>query len=343
MGSSGNGGGWTQRQNKLFENALAIYNKDSPDRWLNLARAVGGGKSVEEVRRHYDNLVEDLVQIESGHIPLPNYRSKSNPSAAYSCMDDQQRFDTPPTSVAVFSSFLPASHCNLPLPLCCKTNKMEANNTPPIKVILGSASIARKAILAEMGYDFTVLTADIDERAIRKEKPEELVMALAEAKADAIIAKLQSNNYQEKNAGLEPSILVAADTVVVYDDAIREKPSNPEEARQFMKGLLGHPFSSCSIAAVASFTTIIQHHDADYSGSHAATVGSVLVTNLRTGVRKGGWDRVEVEEGIVLKAAGGLIIEHPLIVPYVKQVVGTTDSVMGLPKVLTAKLLQEVV
>ncbi|CAN0905847.1 7-methyl-GTP pyrophosphatase [Linum grandiflorum] len=261
---------------------------------------------------------------------------------------------------------------------------MEANNTPPIKVILGSASIARKAILAEMGYDFTVLTADIDERAIRKEKPEELVMALAEAKADAIIAKLQSNNYQEKNAGLEPSILVAADTaeaisqmlpmndfvkdveatllitsdqVVVYDDAIREKPSNPEEARQFMKGLLGHPFSSCSIAAVASFTTIIQHHDADYSGSHAATVGSVLVTNLRTGVRKGGWDRVEiyfheipdevieklVEEGIVLKAAGGLIIEHPLIVPYVKQVVGTTDSVMGLPKVLTAKLLQEVV
>lgn len=33
---------------------------------------------------------------------------------------------------------------------------------------------------------------------------------------------------------------------------------------------------------------------ADYSGGHAATVGSVLVTNLKTGFSKGEWDRVEV-------------------------------------------------
>jgi septum formation protein len=32
----------------------------------------------------------------------------------------------------------------------------------------------------------------------------------------------------------------------------------------------------------------------DYSGRKAATVGSVLVTNLKTGLRKGGSDRVDV-------------------------------------------------
>lgn len=32
----------------------------------------------------------------------------------------------------------------------------------------------------------------------------------------------------------------------------------------------------------------------DYSGGHAATVSSVLVTNLSTGVKKGEWDKVEV-------------------------------------------------
>lgn len=32
----------------------------------------------------------------------------------------------------------------------------------------------------------------------------------------------------------------------------------------------------------------------DYSGGQAATVGSVLVTNLKTGFRKGDSDRVEV-------------------------------------------------
>ncbi|XP_076883303.1 protein RADIALIS-like 4 [Bidens hawaiensis] len=65
---------WTQRQNKQFEEALAYYNKDSPDRWHNIARAVGG-KSVEEVKRHYDILVRDIMQIEADQVPLPNYRN----------------------------------------------------------------------------------------------------------------------------------------------------------------------------------------------------------------------------------------------------------------------------
>jgi hypothetical protein len=33
---------------------------------------------------------------------------------------------------------------------------------------------------------------------------------------------------------------------------------------------------------------------AGYSGGQAAVVGSVLVTNLKSGKRKGGWDRAEV-------------------------------------------------
>lgn len=33
---------------------------------------------------------------------------------------------------------------------------------------------------------------------------------------------------------------------------------------------------------------------AGYSAGHAATVGSVLVTNLKTGAKKEGWDKAEV-------------------------------------------------
>ncbi|RZB73049.1 hypothetical protein D0Y65_037007, partial [Glycine soja] len=49
-------------------------------------------------------------------------------------------------------------------------------------IIMGSSSKARREILAEMGYEFTIMTADIDEKGIRREKLKHLVMALVEAK-----------------------------------------------------------------------------------------------------------------------------------------------------------------
>ncbi|XP_043712662.1 protein RADIALIS-like 1 [Telopea speciosissima] len=75
--SSRSSGSWTAKQNKSFERALALYDKDTPDRWQNVAGLVGG-KSPEEVKRHYEILIEDLKHIESGHVPLPNYKSSGS-------------------------------------------------------------------------------------------------------------------------------------------------------------------------------------------------------------------------------------------------------------------------
>uniref|UniRef100_A0A2P2JGT7 Uncharacterized protein n=1 Tax=Rhizophora mucronata TaxID=61149 RepID=A0A2P2JGT7_RHIMU len=65
---------WTPKQNKQFERALALYDRDTPDRWQNVAKAVDG-KTAEEVKRHYEILIMDVREIESGRIPFPNYRS----------------------------------------------------------------------------------------------------------------------------------------------------------------------------------------------------------------------------------------------------------------------------
>ncbi|PQQ09916.1 protein RADIALIS-like 4 [Prunus yedoensis var. nudiflora] len=64
---------WTPKQNKQFEKALALYDKDTPDRWQKVARAVGG-KSAEEVKQHYEILIEDVNHIEAGRVPFPRYR-----------------------------------------------------------------------------------------------------------------------------------------------------------------------------------------------------------------------------------------------------------------------------
>ncbi|KAK3224132.1 hypothetical protein Dsin_011157 [Dipteronia sinensis] len=79
--SSSAAASWTAKQNKQFERALAVYDKDTPDRWHNIAKAVGG-KSVEEVKRHYEILLKDVNDIESGRYPFPNYRSSCGSSSS---------------------------------------------------------------------------------------------------------------------------------------------------------------------------------------------------------------------------------------------------------------------
>ncbi|CAA6657616.1 unnamed protein product [Spirodela intermedia] len=186
---------------------------------------------------------------------------------------------------------------------------MAAAKPASFKIILGSKSVARRKILADMGYQFTVMTADIDEKGIRRENPAELVSVLAKAK---------TNN--------EPTLLITSDIVVVHKGIIREKPSSEEEAWEFLKG---------------------------YSGGHVSTVGSVVITNLKTGVRIEGLDTAEVyfhdipdeiiakliDERVVFNVAGGLLLEHPLQLPFVEAVVGASDSVMGLPMALTEELI----
>lgn len=63
---------WTAEENKRFENALALFDGDTPDRWLKIA-AVIPGKSVGDVVKQYRELVEDVSDIEAGLIPVPGY------------------------------------------------------------------------------------------------------------------------------------------------------------------------------------------------------------------------------------------------------------------------------
>ncbi|CAN8317010.1 unnamed protein product [Cochlearia groenlandica] len=67
---------WTQEENKRFENALAFYDKDTPDRWIKVA-AMLPGKNVGDVMKQYRELEEDVSDIEAGLIPIPGYASDS--------------------------------------------------------------------------------------------------------------------------------------------------------------------------------------------------------------------------------------------------------------------------
>ncbi|KAH9692990.1 Maf-like protein [Citrus sinensis] len=199
---------------------------------------------------------------------------------------------------------------------------MEASATP-VKIILGSSSMPRRKILAEMGYEFSVMAADIDEKSIRKEKPEDLVMAIAEAKADAIISKLQITDSQLGT--VEQTILIVADTIILVGNVPQWVLFLSQTLKQDSEKESGTGWRIDSV--IWSDTKLIfVRHNALQIQFHE--IPDEVIEKL-------------IEEGIVLNVAGGLITEHSLILPYVKQVVGAMDSVMGLPKAVTEKLIKE--
>ncbi|XP_047322487.1 transcription factor SRM1-like [Impatiens glandulifera] len=74
---------WNREQDKAFENALATYPEEDgnneEERWEKIAADVPG-KSLEEVKHHYEILMDDVIRIESGVVPLPIYECSKDGS-----------------------------------------------------------------------------------------------------------------------------------------------------------------------------------------------------------------------------------------------------------------------
>lgn len=69
---------WTPVENKLFENALAKFDKDTPDRWQRVAEMVPG-KTVADVIQQYKELEDDVTSIEAGFYPKYGYNCSTSP------------------------------------------------------------------------------------------------------------------------------------------------------------------------------------------------------------------------------------------------------------------------
>jgi septum formation protein len=95
------------------------------------------------------------------------------------------------------------------------------------KLILASASPRRKFLLNELGLDFEIIEAQVEENPAAGESPQEFVMRAACDKAGDI-----------SRTNIESWVL-GADTVVVHDRRILGKPGNAEEALSVLLSLSG--------------------------------------------------------------------------------------------------------
>ena len=97
-----------------------------------------------------------------------------------------------------------------------------------MQVILASASPRRLALLQQVGIEATVCPADFDEVSGSAVQAEDVVLANAVGKCQAVV-KIKGDSLP----------VIAADTVVVAEGVILGKPQNAEDAVEMLKQLSG--------------------------------------------------------------------------------------------------------
>lgn len=188
-----------------------------------------------------------------------------------------------------------------------------------MKIILGSASKWRKNILEKAGYDFEVMIADIDEKAIRTDDYEKLPILIARAKAEALISKIT-----------ESAILITSDQVVVCDGELREKPIDEKEAREFLESYSkGHAGQTNTAVVVINTENMKRAEGLDISKAYFKKMPSEVIDKF-------------IGTGDAFLCSGGFTIDDPLIIPYIEKIEGDRDGIEGLPMKLLEKLITEV-
>lgn len=173
--------------------------------------------------------------------------------------------------------------------------------------ILASSSPRRRELLASLGIDFTVYKPDIDETQHDGEAPEDYVQRLSVEKAAAIAAQLQA-----------PALILAADTIVIDNDAILGKPVDAADARHMLRQLRDRTHRVCTAITLQRLSHTAQH----------------LTRLTCTDVHMRAYSDADIEAYIAtgdpFDKAGSYAIQHPDFAP-VAHIDGSYSNVMGLP------------
>jgi septum formation protein len=113
-------------------------------------------------------------------------------------------------------------------------------------LLLGSASPRRKELLEQLGLSFALRPSHVDEPDPRGgEAPEAYARALAERKTAAVVERAR--------AEAEAGFVLGADTIVVIDDTILNKPLGDDDGRRMLRLLQGrshHVITAVSVRGV---------------------------------------------------------------------------------------------
>ena len=190
-----------------------------------------------------------------------------------------------------------------------------------MKIILASQSPRRKQILSEIGYEFDIIVPNVNEDLIDGVSPAEFVKILSKRKSEAVTEMLSGEN--------DTFTIIAADTVVVINDKILGKPLDEADAFNMLKTLSGNWHSVFTGLTVM----YIENKNTDFLTEVCET--RVKFRNLT--------DQeilAYIKTGESFDKAGSYGIQG-FGKDFVETYDGSFTNVVGLPKELLTKLIQQ--
>ena len=171
-------------------------------------------------------------------------------------------------------------------------------------LILASNSPRRREILSQAGFAFSVVASDVDESFSADIPLAEVPVFLSEKKARVL-------------ADINPhAIILAADTVVILDDLILNKPADKSEAREMLQLLSGKTHE------VVTGITLITPNET------VSVADSAMVSFRALADWEVDW---YVKGGFGLDKAGAYGVQDFIGMAGIEKMEGSFYTVMGLP------------
>jgi septum formation protein len=187
-------------------------------------------------------------------------------------------------------------------------------NRIPASIILASASPRRRELLRQVGVEFRVVVAAVDESVLQDEAPAAYVVRVARDKALEVLAR--------ESDGLP---VLGADTAVVLDGRILGKPGDRAEAQAMLSSLSGRTHEVYSAAVLAAGAQ---------PPRECLNISRVTFAELDRA-----WIESYCDSGDLMDKAGAYGVQGRAA-EKITRIEGSFSGVMGLPLYETCQLLR---
>ncbi len=209
---------------------------------------------------------------------------------------------------------------------------MTPDAVPP-KIVLGSASPRRIELLKNLGLVFEIWPSDLDEIVEPGHTPSQVVAALAESKASRVQTLIQSRGGELAQSN---HVIVAADTIVVFEGDILGKPADRADAIAMLSRLVGHSHQVYTGVHILS----VSGHDSNKTSNSGLSYHGVEIASVEFRPLSKNEISTYVDTKEPMDKAGSYALQG-IGAFMIDKIEGSPSNIIGLPLVLTTKMLRQ--